>query len=205
MIDIASSLRCLVAAAMLSSLAACVSSSPPLDLAASASNTADAPARSLSATEQLAEDLIQAETAYQRDAMEELSRRLTRIDHIGARFKDTVEGDPALEWRAKSPDSAPPMRGRALGPAYTRGIVAAGKAIATEQIFLSGKSVAIAVGSPPEAAIRLRVIAADDKIVCERSPAHARDCRFLPIFTQRYRIELVNQGANDARYYLVVD
>ena len=51
----------------------------------------------------------------------------------------------------------------------------------------------------------LRVVRGDGKTVCEQTPAHARECRFVPSYTQRYRIVLQNTGKGEARYHIVFD
>ena len=100
---------------------------------------------------------------------------------------------------------APPLRGRALGPGYVRGMLDVGATASLDQLFLSGQATTIAASSTPRQAMRLRLFDAAGKLICDQSPADARDCRFTPVFTQRYRIELRNGGPQSAHYYLVVD
>ena len=98
-----------------------------------------------------------------------------------------------------------PVRGRALGPGYVRGTLAPGAARRMDQLFLSGQAATVAADSRPQKHLRLKIFDGAGKLVCDRSPAHVRDCRFTPVFTQRYRIEIANGGAATAHYYLVVD
>ncbi|HMN53808.1 MAG TPA: hypothetical protein PKC32_06405, partial [Sphingopyxis sp.] len=100
---------------------------------------------------------------------------------------------------------APPVRGRALGPGYVRGTLAPGAAGRMDQLFLSGQAATVAANSRPQKHLRLKIFDGAGQLVCDRSPAHVRDCRFTPVFTQRYRIEIANGGAATAHYYLVVD
>src|SRR3546814_1711901 len=93
----------------------------------------------------------------------------------------------------------PPLRGRALGPAYVRGTRAPGAATSMMQLFLSGQPATIAANSNPSKGLRLKIYEADGKLVCDRRPAQSGDCRFTPVFTQRSRIELSNGGAGRDR------
>lgn len=154
---------------------------------------------------QLAADLAAADTAFEAQNRPALVAALTRITRRSARPLDPGAPDPVPLWRAAVPGDVPPLRGRALGPGYVRGTLAPGAATQLEQLFLSGQAATVAANSRPRDELRLRLYDAAGKLVCERAPASARDCRFTPVFTQRYRIELNNAGAAAARYYLVVD
>jgi len=114
---------------------------------------------------------------------------------------------PDLVARLRDATHAPhtPMRGRALGPGYAHGTLDPGGDVSLHQLFLSGQAATIAAESSPRHDMRMRIRDAGGAVVCERDPAHADDCRFTPLYTQRYRIELSNHGATSARYYLVVD
>ncbi|WP_432767567.1 MAG: hypothetical protein HEQ22_08940 [Sphingopyxis sp.] len=152
----------------------------------------------------IAHDLALADAAFEAGDRPVLASALLRIDRRSARPLDAATPDPLARWRAAVPGAAPPLRGRALGPGYVRGTLAPGAATSMDQLFLSGQAATIAAQSAPHKQMRLRIYDAGGALVCERAPAHARDCRFTPLFTQRYRIELSNGGAQ-ARYYLVVD
>src|SRR3546814_3074735 len=71
----------------------------------------------------------------------------------------------------------PPLRGRALGPAYVRGTRAPGAATSMMQLFLSGQPATIAANSNPSKGLRLKIYEADGKLVCDRRPAQSGDCR----------------------------
>lgn len=159
----------------------------------------------LSLTERLADDLVRAEAAYDAGDTAALAIFLHRIEMRGAEPALTTDPDLIALWRTRVPDTLPPVRGRALGPAFSRGVLQPGKTMATEQLFLSGKAVTVTVGVGQRRDVRLRIMNAQSRTVCEQEPAHARDCKFTPLFTQRYRIELHNIGTGDARYFLVVD
>ena len=158
------------------------------------SGVAPAPSGGMTSTERLANDLIEADTAFAANQMERLAEHVRAIELAGARPFDPP-GEAALQaWRSALPPEQRPMRGRVLGPAYISG-----------RLALGGKPVSVAAGTAPRTGLRLRIARADGNMVCEQSPAHARECRFIPAYTQRYRIELVNSGARDARYHIVFD
>ncbi|WP_198507717.1 hypothetical protein [Qipengyuania seohaensis] len=159
----------------------------------------------MSPVERLANDLALADVAFESDDAKALANHLQSIDLAGATPSD-ADGEAALNaWRNSIAAAPSAMRGRVLGPAYLSGNLAAGARINTEQVLLGGKAVSIAAGTTPKDALRLRVVRDDGKMVCEKSPAHARECRFVPTYTQRFRIELYNAGQEDARYHLVFD
>jgi hypothetical protein len=117
------------------------------------------------------------------------------------------EADLAAHWRKQAlargiRDKAPPVRGRALGPGYSRGVLAPGAALATEQVFLAGQKAEIALVPQPGRSLTIRV--AGDKPICERVSARSRvKCDWIPTFTRRVQIRVVNDGRAPALYYLV--
>ena len=154
----------------------------------------------------VAADLAAADAAHGNGDKPLLASTLLRLGQRGARPLDAaVADDPVPAWRAAVADKLPPLRGRALGPGYVRGTLAPGNETSLNQLFLSGQAATIAADSQPQSELRLRIYDGDGKLVCDRTPAHARDCRFTPVFTQRYRIELSNGGARRVNYYLVLD
>ncbi|MDB5720340.1 MAG: hypothetical protein JWP15_958 [Alphaproteobacteria bacterium] len=128
-----------------------------------------------------------------------------RLDASGARAE---EGDLAMHWRdlARSRgirDRVPPLRGRALGPAYRRGTLDAGAELATEQVFLAGQKAVVALVPQPGRNLSI-LVASPDKPICARDAQPPRaTCSWLPLFTSRVRISVSNRGANPATYYLV--
>lgn len=159
----------------------------------------------LSPASRLAVDLAAADAAFVAGAMPRLAAMLPRIERDNPRPLGSGDIDTVAVWRAAVPDAPPPLRGRALGPGYVRGTLAAGATTRIDQLFLSGQAAVIAASATPRQAMELRLFDAAGELVCARAPAPAPDCRFTPVFTQRYRIELRNGGAKSARYYLVVD
>lgn len=159
----------------------------------------------MTSTERLANDLSEADTAFERGDPEALAQRLRSIELAGAKPANAGGEQELQAWRGSVSQEMPAMRGRVLGPAYLSGTLAPGALVDTEQLLMGGKSVSIAAGTAPREGVHLRIARADGKTVCEQSPAHARECRFVPTYTQRYRIELRNSGKRDARYHIVFD
>lgn len=168
--------------------------------------TAPAPGSGVSRASGIAADLAAADAAHRDGDKPMLTSALLRLGQRGARPLDAARADdPVPTWRATVADRLPPLRGRALGPGYVRGTLAPGNETSLNQLFLSGQATTIAADSQPQSELRLRIYDGSGKLVCDRTPAHARDCRFTPVFTQRYRIELHNGGARQVNYYLVLD
>lgn len=182
--------------AVLLTLSACAAPGAPPP-ASAADPAASSPAGRLAA------DLAAADAAFAAGETVRLAAMLPRIEREGPRALDADAADPVAAWRAAVPDASPPLRGRALGPGYVHGKLQAGAATSLDQLFLSGQAASVAARATPRQAIRLRIFDAEGKLVCDHAPTP--DCRFTPIFTQRYRIELRNSGAQSVSYYLVVD
>lgn len=106
-------------------------------------------------------------------------------------------------WRARvAPVTGVTWRGRVLGPAFRRGMLAPGETVRTEQLFLAGKEATVAVAATKGSAVRLAVTGPDANAVCAGGNG---ECRWQPIFTERYAIEVHNPTLRPARYYLVTD
>lgn len=184
-----------IAAAALPAACAAPGAQPP----ASAADAGASPAS------RLAVDLAAADAAFAAGETQRLAAMLPRIERDNPRPLGPGTADPVIAWRAALPDAPPPLRGRALGPGYVRGTLDAGATTSLDQLFLSGQAATVAASSTPSQTMRLRLFDAAGRVVCDHAPGPAPDCRFTPVFTQRYRIELRNGGAHSARYYLVVD
>jgi hypothetical protein len=130
-----------------------------------------------------------------------------QLESFGAHAAEGEE-DLAVHWRALArtrgvKDSSPPLRGRALGPAYRRGRLGPGAALATEQVFLAGQKAIVALVPEPGRRLSMRV-AAPDKAICDLAAQAPRvACAWLPLFTTRVKINIANQGTSPASYYLV--
>ena len=155
---------------------------------------------------QVALDLAAAEEFYERGEMPALTPLVQRLRKQGVHPLDEGDGGRLEAWEAATgtPDGTP-MRGRVLGPGYSRGTLSPGQNSVLLQTFLSGQKTAISVGERQPGKIHLRLYDAKDKLLREHAPARGKVCRFTPVFTQRYRIEIRNGGKRDAVYYLTID
>jgi hypothetical protein len=135
-----------------------------------------------------------------------LADALRVIERSGARPMEGWTGtDPVPAWRALVPGATGvALRGSALGPGYRSGQIGAGQSDKFQQVFLSGRKASIALSTVGGEPLSLRVIDAAQKPVCV-ADAQRRACRWVPIFTQRYMIEVRNGGQSQANYFLVVD
>ncbi|MEY4722347.1 MAG: hypothetical protein RIQ46_2072 [Pseudomonadota bacterium] len=136
---------------------------------------------------------------------EGLGRALRVVDAAGARPIEPAGEDPVPAWRTRAADAEPPLRGRPLGPGYRSGRIAAGGRDSFAQLFLSGTASTIAISAPSGDRVALSVLDKDAKPVCKREGTRGGACRWVPLFTQRYTIEVQNLGASDARYFLVIE
>lgn len=155
--------------------------------------------------EQLAQALVAASMADSAGDGAALSRALTTIDRLGAQPLDGASADPVTGWRSRATGAQPPLRGRTLGPGYRSGRIPAGGSESFAQLFLSGTGASIAISTPNGGRVAMRVIDPQAKTVCKGEANRGGPCRWVPLFTQRYTIEVANLGAEDARYFLVVD
>ena len=130
------------------------------------------------------------------------------LQALGAR-PATGEVDLVTHWLAEARrrgakvQASAPYRGRALGPAYRRGVLGAGETLVTEQVFLAGQTAQVALVPEAARSLAIRIIAPDHKNLCERVAAPRAACDWLPMFTSRVRIDIVNRGNQSARYFLV--
>ncbi len=128
---------------------------------------------------------------------------VARLEAAGVTVVEGTDDDPLGAWRRESAGEAPVYRGRALGPAYRRATIAAGSTMRLEQIFLAGERAEIAAAANGSKALTLSVRDRQEAAVCSETFAPAARCRWLPLFTQRYLIELENRGETPASVYLV--
>ncbi|MES2988825.1 MAG: hypothetical protein V4808_13040 [Pseudomonadota bacterium] len=118
------------------------------------------------------------------------------------------EADLAAYWRAQAlargvKDKLPPVRGRALGPAYSRGSLSPGATLSTEQVFLAGQKAEVALVPQPGRNLAITVVL-KERSICARASAGPRiKCDWIPTFTDRVQIRITNSGRVSALYYLV--
>ena len=99
------------------------------------------------------------------------------------------------------------FRGRALGPAYRRGLLEAGGSFTMRQLFLAGQRAQISVAPTGggAAGLSIRVLGADGATLCAKPVGGPQaDCAWMPVFTDRYDIVIENGGSVPAAFYLIV-
>jgi len=92
-----------------------------------------------------------------------------------------------------------------LGPAYVRGELAPGAVWRSAQTFKSGEASTLAVSHKGSGPVRMNVRDSKAREICKPRLMQEPPCRFTPMFTQRYDIELRNEGTERAVYFLVFD
>lgn len=133
---------------------------------------------------------------------------LARLEQLDIQPVADIEDDPLPGWRDEAAAKGlaqPPVRGRALGPAYRSGWLDPGKTVSLEQLFLAGKTAQIILTSPDRAPLALLISDRDQKAICRQDGPPPGRCQWLAIYTQRYRISLGNPGTERRRYFLVTN
>lgn len=129
---------------------------------------------------------------------------IERLDALDVRLADGAADDPLALWRAEHPaNEANPWRGRALGPAYRRARVAPGEKLRIEQVFLAGERARIAAEASGGGEVALAINNPRAEAVCQQQLAPRGMCNWLPIYTERFSIELENTGSAPASVYIV--
>ncbi|PLK26908.1 hypothetical protein [Novosphingobium sp. TH158] len=176
---------------------ACASSPSP--------GTAQAAPAEASLAVRLADAMADAAEAEARGDGKALARAVQVIDASGPQPLEGAPRDPLPAWRdAVRGEAGPPWRGRPLGPGYRSGKLSVGGRESFSQLFLSGSAATIALSAPTGDRLALRVLDPSAKPICTDESGRGGLCKWVPLFTQRYTIEVMNRGAGDARYFLVV-
>ncbi|WP_145955430.1 hypothetical protein [Sphingorhabdus sp. SMR4y] len=131
------------------------------------------------------------------------------LESLGAR----PDGDQAVSlsrgWNEKAslidPSVSPPVyRGRALGPSYKKGLVSATSRVSIAQIFLAGKKASVALVPVSEKPVSIEVSDGEGKKICSRhTSSRPANCEWLPLFTERYQINIRTSESRPVPYYLV--
>lgn len=160
---------------------------------------------SMPRAERLAVALADAENAHDAGENAKLARLLRSLRASGIRKADESDGDVIETWAMSAGMDTTPFRGRLLGPAYKRGELAPGESWRSAQTFVSGKPSTLAVSHNGAGPVRVSVSDQTSRFICRPDVARKVACRFTPLYTQRYDIELINEGSERAVYYLVFD
>ncbi|MFU7528526.1 hypothetical protein [Qipengyuania sp. ASV99] len=153
--------------------------------------------------------LALAEAAHSSSEREGLIKLVNSLQASGLVPHESVQVDPASDMLAKWSRAAgiegTPFRGRLLGPAYVRGELAPGEVWRSAQTFKSGQPSTLAVSHQGSGPVRIKVSDQSSRLVCNPQISREPACRFTPMYTQRFEIELVNEGTGRAVYFLVFD
>ncbi len=156
--------------------------------------------------ERVAEALMLGERAEASGDPAALADAARILDVLGARPIQGEE-DAAARWHGIARAggiTTPRFRGRALGPAYRRGMLAPRAALSTEQVFLGGKKAIVSVVPESGRTLAIRITEPDRPSICDRNVAAPRgECSWLPVFTRRVEIRVANPDDRPARYFLV--
>ena len=152
----------------------------------------------------VADALAQADTAARADKDADLVQPLAILAALDARPLDASGQTQLADWRSRSPDTAPPLRGRTLGPGYHHGTLSAGGDLRIAQTFLSGQKASIALSTPSGTKLRIQVIDGAANPVCQHVAARP-SCEWIPIYTQRHVIRLTNPSRQKTRFFLVIE
>lgn len=153
----------------------------------------------------IAQALVRAESAYVAGETQRLGELIAGLNASGLTMHAAAPKDVIAMWSKAVGEGAPPFRGRLLGPAYVRGELAPGEIWKSAQTFKSGEASTLSVSHNGIGPVRMKVSDRKARTVCGISKADRPACQFTPRFTQRYDIELVNEGRERAVYFLVFD
>ncbi len=115
------------------------------------------------------------------------------------------EEDLSRRWgsaQSTSPRPVPTYRDRALGPAYRALSLPAGSAAIFQQTFLAGQRARIAVIGVRRSDFLLSVTDDGDVKICETTSRAA--CDWVPPWTTRFKLRVVNSGKVPGTYYLLI-
>ncbi|WP_158094315.1 hypothetical protein [Erythrobacter donghaensis] len=193
-------MRALSMLALAVGLCGCAGASPPPPTDAAAP-----PPAATSQALRVAADLAAAAQAEVDADAPALTAAVTRLRNRGVQPQGPEAEASLAQWSAAAGVDPAPLRGRALGPGFQRGTLAPGEERGIEQLFFAGKPAEIALSGDTGSRLRLTLLDAKNRVVCEHDPGLGRSCRFTPLFSQRYAIEIANGGQKRATYFLVID
>lgn len=145
--------------------------------------------------------LVAAAQASDSGDVDGLRQALFALDALGLRADDPQGAAMLASWAAVIPGDVPPLRGRALGPAFRAGEVASGGAVEIEQTFLAGQSAAIAVRARNGHDLKVKVFDGGERTLCTAAGERVQ-CRWTPPYTQRHVIRIDNPQRTKVRYFI---
>jgi len=142
-----------------------------------------------------------AEAVGDRNVLRDAASLLASAGAVPADGQD----DLSRRWgsaRTTSPQPVPAYRDRALGPAYRAISLPAGSAAVFQQTFLAGQRARIAVIGVRRSDFLLSVTDDGDAKICETTSRAA--CDWVPPWTTRFKLRVVNSGKLPGTYYLLI-
>ncbi len=122
------------------------------------------------------------------------------------------EIDIAEAWTAKAKalgvktPVTPHYRGRTLGPAYKRSVIAAHGSFTTLQSVNAGEATVVSVLATKGAELGLDVHDDDNHLICHlKRDAVARSCHWVPIFTSLNAITVDNYSDFSDSYFIIIN
>ncbi len=131
------------------------------------------------------------------------------LEGVGAKPEKDQRDDLSRRWseQAKLIDPSitlPVYRGRALGPSYYKGVLSPVSSTSTSQIFLAGKKASVALVPVSNKPMSINIYDGRGKNICTRSTElKPANCQWLPLYTERYRIDINTSANQSVTYYLV--
>jgi hypothetical protein len=155
--------------------------------------------------ERVAEALVMAARAERAADPAALVQAAIRLEQLGAKPETAADEAAMQRWFARLPADAAAMRGRALGPAYRSAVLDPGATTQLNQTFLGGRSAQIVLRVSRGPTPRLVVRDQSERQVCKVVADDPLKCRWVPVYTQRHSIEIVNTGPKMSEFYIVFD
>lgn len=160
-----------------------------------------------------------AETAVEAGDKPALLKAVRQLDALGARPMNSGN-DAAKNWALMARKMGPnddmetvPFRGRVKGPAYRKQSIAAGESDVLEEIYYAAEPAELTLKSSPantaaDAALvwTITEVGGDAEPICAGPIVNtAKACRFTPLWTGQYRIEITNKSEHAITYLFVTN
>lgn len=145
------------------------------------------------------------------NAMTDAARLLTRL---GAQPFNKDMPDLAKDWRTtantlQGTKNDPAYRGRVRGPAYREMVLAPGGEEVLQEIYYASERAELTLKIIDGSALALRVAeqaeTATDAVCTLSAKIKAASCQWLPLWTAKYDITIVNHGDSPVSYLLVTN
>ncbi|MEH6660049.1 MAG: hypothetical protein V7679_00250 [Parasphingorhabdus sp.] len=167
------------------------------------------PAVDASAVMRTADAIVAGQLGAKNSDAKALRTAAQTLESLGARPDDDQENNLSKSWSEQAstidPSTTPPVyRGRALGPSYKKGMVSATARVSIDQIFLAGRKASVALVPASPKPMSIEISDGQGKNICTRhTSSKPANCEWLPLFTERYKINIRTSESRPVTYYLV--